>query len=209
MAEIIPAEHPECIDIAVRLLLEGQLVCYPTDTVYGIGAAAGNESAVRRMFAVKGRPLSKAVPLLIADVGAASWLADMTPVAQKLSAKFWPGPLTLVLRKKPEFRSLALAGQDTIALRVPDNYVTRAVIRALDEPVTGSSANRAGAPSPVSAAEVAFQLGEMVSLVIDGGPTRRGVESTVVDLTDGPPKVLREGAISRVELGLALGKEVA
>lgn len=194
--------------MAVRLLHEGQLVCYPTDTVYGIGAAATNEAAVRRLYAVKGRALDKPVPLLIADSGAASWLAEVTPVARTLMSRFWPGPLTIVMRKSPEFRSLALAGRDSIALRVPDHNLVRMIIRALDEPVTGTSANRAGARAPVSAAEAAFQMGDMVSLVIDGGRAARGEESTVIDIT-GAPKILREGAVSRAELGAALGKEVA
>ncbi len=209
MANIIPAEHPECIDIAVGLLREGHLVCYPTDTVYGLGAAASNDAAVRRLYAVKGRAPDKPVPLLIADSAAASWLAEVTPVAKSLMSRYWPGPLTIVMRKQGDFRSLALAGQGSIALRVPDQALVRAIIRALDEPITGTSANRTGAPPPVSAAEVAFQLGEMVSLVIDGGPAKRRQESTVIDITSSPAEILRQGVVSREHLREALGKEVA
>ncbi len=208
MARIIPAQEPGCIDEAVRLLAEGQLVCIPTDTVYGIAAVAVNEAAMRTLYAVKGRSRDKPVPLLIADAAAASWIADVTPVAHTLMARFWPGPLTIVMRKAAGFRSLALAGRDSVALRVPDHELVRHIIRSLDEQITGTSANRAGARAPVSAAEVAFQLGDMVALVIDGGTSRRGQESTVIDITTGPPRVVRDGAVSREELSRALGKEV-
>lgn len=193
---------------AARLLRQGELVCYPTDTVYGIGAAAGDDGAVRRLFAVKGRRLDKPVPLLIAGAGDAVWLAEVTPVARTLIDRFWPGALTIVMRKVEGFRSLALAGQDTVALRVPDHPLVREVIQALGEPITGTSANRAGAPPPVSAAEVALQMGEMVSLIIDGGVCGRRRESTVIDITQDPFKILREGVVSREEIEAALGKKV-
>ncbi len=209
MARIIPARDPGCVDEAARLLAGGQLVCVPTDTVYGLAAVAVKDGAVRTLYAVKGRSPDKPVPLLIADAAASSWIADVTPVAHTLMSRFWPGPLTIVMRKAPGFRSLALAKLQTVGLRVPDHALVRRIIRALDEPITGTSANRAGARAPVSAAEAAFQLGDMVALVIDGGPPAVGRESTVIDITTGPPRVVREGAVSREELSRALGKEVA
>ena len=207
MANILPADDPECAPYAARLLGQGEIICYPTDTVYGIGAAATSDTAVRRLYAVKGRPLSKPLPLLIRDSASASFVAEVTPLAHTLMNRFWPGALTIVLRRKPEFFSLALAGGDTVALRVPDHDLVRDIIRLLGEPITGTSANRSGSRAPVSAPEAALQLGEMVALVIDGGRSAGGVESTVIDVT-GPPSIVREGAVSRHEIEQAIGKSV-
>ena len=204
----MPANHPACIEQAAFLLRQGQLVCYPTDTVYGIGATASNEDAIRRLYAVKGRTPNKPLPLLIAEPADAGRYAEITPVAHRLMSRFWPGPLTIVLRKSAGLRSRALAGQNTVGLRVPDNDVPRSLVKMLGEPLTGSSANRSGARPPVSAAEVAFSLGEMVSLVIDGGRASGEVESTVVDVTGAAPVIVREGAVSREELEDALGRQV-
>jgi len=204
----MPADHPACIEQAAFLLRQGQLVCYPTDTVYGIGATASNEDAIRRLYAVKGRTPNKPLPLLIADPGDAGRYAEITPVAHRLMSRFWPGPLTIVLRKSAGLRSHALAGQNTVGLRVPDNDVPRSLVKMLGEPVTGTSANRSGARPPVSAAEVAFSLGEMVSLVIDGGRASGAVESTVVDVSGRLPAIVREGAVSREALEEALGQQV-
>lgn len=190
----------------MRLLRRGGLVCYPTDTVYGIGAAAGDAAAVRRLFAAKGRPPDKPLPLLLADAADAVLVAEVTPLARGLADRFWPGALTIVMRKAPSYRSLALAGGETVALRVPDHELLRAIVRALGEPVTGTSANRAGAPAPVSAAEVALQMGETVDLIIDGGRCRAGVESTVIDVTGDVAEVLREGGVSLAEVEEALAQ---
>ena len=192
----------------MRLLRDGGLVCYPTDTVYGIGAAAGDDAAVRRLFAVKGRSPGKALPLLLADAADAAIVAEVTPLARTLATRFWPGALTIVMRKAASYRSLALADGASVALRVPDHDLVRAIVRGLREPVTGTSANRAGAPAPVSAAEVAFQMGDMVDLVIDGGRSRSRQESTVIDITVDTPQILREGAVRREEIEEALGKAV-
>ena len=205
---IVPATDRVCVEEAVRILREGGLVCYPTDTVYGIGAAAGDDAAVRRLFAVKGRSPDKALPLLLADGSQAAWVAEVTPLAKALAARFWPGALTIVMRKEASYRSAALARGETAALRVPDHGLVRAMVQALGEPLTGTSANRAGAPPPISAAEVAFQMGEMVDLVIDGGPCRSRMESTVVDITREPFEVLREGPVSREEIAEAAGRVV-
>jgi len=204
----MPASHPAAIEQAAFLLQQGQLVCFPTDTVYGIGAAASSDDAIRRLYAVKGRSPGKPLPLLISETAEASWYAEVTPVAKSLMARFWPGPLTIVMRKVEGLRSRALAGQNTVALRVPDHDVPRHLVRMLGEPLTGSSANRSGARPPVSAAEVAFSLGEMVSLVIDGGRAPSGEESTVVDVTGAAPVIVREGVVTREELGRVLGREL-
>jgi len=208
VANIIHASHPAAIGQAAYLMQQGQLVCFPTDTVYGIGASASNEEAIGRLYAVKGRTPDKPLPLLIANPNEAGHYAEVSPIAKSLIARFWPGPLTIVMRKVDGFRSAALARQNTIALRVPDHHVPREIARMLGEPLTGTSANRSGSRPPVSAAEVAFSLGDMVSLVIDGGRAEGGVESTVVDLTGAAPVIVREGVITRDELGKALGREV-
>lgn len=202
------ADDPGVVELAVEMLSRGELVCYPTDTVYGIGAAATNDRAVRRLFAVKGRSPDKALPLLIAAAGDASRIAEVTPAARRLMERFWPGGLTIVMRRLPQFRSVALAGKQTVGLRVPDHDLVRTIVRALGEPMTGTSANRSGARSPLSAQEVALHLGDMVPLVIDGGRHKGGVESTVIDMT-GEPRILRDGAVSREALEEALGRPLA
>lgn len=207
-ATIIPSSDRACADEAVRVLRQGGLVCYPTDTVYGIGAAAGQDAAVRKLFVLKGRSLDKPLPLLLADASDAVRVAEVTPLAKTLARRFWPGALTIVMRKLPSYRSLALAGAATVALRVPDERLVVSIVRALGEPITGTSANRSGAPAPVTAAEVAFQLGSMVDLIIDGGRRRSRLESTVIDITQERPAILREGAVSREEVQEALGRRV-
>jgi L-threonylcarbamoyladenylate synthase len=205
----MPASHPAAIEQAAFLMQQGQLVCFPTDTVYGIGAAASNEDAIRKLYAVKGRTPDKPLPLLIAHPNDARHFAEVTPAAKSLIARFWPGALTIVMRKVDGFRSAALARQPTVALRVPDHDVPREIARMLGEPLTGTSANRSGSRPPLSAAEVAFSLGDMVSLVVDGGRAEGGVESTVVDVSGGAPVIVREGAVSREELESALGRAVS
>jgi L-threonylcarbamoyladenylate synthase len=209
VAEIIPQRDPRALDYAVRALKAGELVIYPTDTLYGLGAVAGNDSAVRACFAAKGRPPSKAMPLLIADGKMAAWVAEETPVAHALMSSFWPGALTIVMRRQKRFHSLALAGEDTVALRVPDYDFTRDMIAALGEPVVGTSANRSGSRGPTSAAEAAFSLGDMVALAVDGGRLS-GRASTVIDITRaGGPVIVRPGAVSREELEGALKRGTA
>jgi len=209
MAEIIRENHPQVLDIAVRLLHAGELVAYPTDTVYGLGAAARNDEAVHRVFSAKGRPPSKALPLLVSDGVMAAGVADIPPVGNQLISAFWPGALTIVMHKAASFFSLALAGGDTVALRAPAHSLVREMIRALGQPITGTSANRSGSRPPASAAEIAFQMGDMVALVIDGGPAARGVESTVIDITeDTGPTILREGAVSREGIEQLIGRKI-
>ena len=205
---IVPEGDRASGDEAVRVLRDGGLVCYPTDTVYGIGAAAGDDAAVGRLFAVKGRSPDKPLPLLLADVSDAARVAEVTPLAKALAGWFWPGALTIVMRKAASYRSLALAGGDTVALRVPDHGLVRSMVRALGEPITGTSANRTGTRAPLSAAEVAFQMGGMVELIIDGGQSRTRLESTVIDITRDKPEIVREGAVSRGEVEKALGQVV-
>jgi len=209
MADIVPARDPECAAYAAQLLRAGELVVLPTDTVYGLAAAASNDAAVRRLYAVKGRQPDKPLPLLIANTLEAQEIAEVPPLAQQLMSRFWPGALTIVFRKQPGFRSAALAKQETVALRVPDHDLVRDIIRLLGEPITGTSANRSGSRAPVSAAEAALGLGDLVALVIDGGRAPGGVESTVVDVSEGAPRLVREGAVARDEIERVLGRRLA
>ncbi len=206
VAEIISQSDRRALELAVSALKSGELVVYPTDTLYGLGAAAGNEEAVRRLFAAKGRSPSKAVPLLVADAMMASWVADVTPVAHRLMSALWPGALTIVMRRLDSYHSAALAGGNTVALREPDHDFALSMIAAVGEPVVGTSANRSAGRAAVSAAEAAFQFGDMVALTVDGG-WASGVESTVIDITqeDGPV-VVREGAVTHEEIEGALGR---
>jgi len=201
MVRVLKAEAEGSLAEAIAVLKGSGLVAYPSDTVYGLGAAASDERAVTRVFAAKGRLSEKALSLLLADIeDMAPLCADVPPAAQLLAERFWPGPLTLVLRRSPAFQSAALGGGDNVALRVPDHLFLRELIRALGEPITGTSANRSGRPSCRTAREVRRQLGSAVDLIIDGGPSRAGSESAVIDITTETPRMLREGAIPRSEV---------
>ena len=201
MARIVKADADRALAEAVAVLKGGGLVAYPSDTVYGLGAAAGDARAVERVFAVKDRDAEKALSLLLADAADLAPLCAQVPfLARVLAQRYWPGPLTLVLRRSPAFHSAALGGGDTVAVRVPDHPFLRELIRALGEPITGTSANQSGRPACRSAGEVEDKLGDAVDLIIDGGPSGAGQESTVVSLTGSLPVVLREGAIPRVDV---------
>lgn len=197
------------IQRAVALLREGGLVAYPTDTVYGLAVDPTNDDAVERLFAAKKRRPDQSTPLLIASPhDLAKIVADVPEVATRLIGAFWPGGLTIVLRKAATFRSLAVSGE-TVALRVPDHPVPRELVRLLGGPITGTSANRAGGPEPLTAADVRGQLGDAIDLVIDGGRCAGGTPSTVVDCSVSPPRIVRAGAITREELVRAAGVQFA
>jgi L-threonylcarbamoyladenylate synthase len=208
MADVLPARDPECVHYAAHLLRQGELVCFPTDTVYGIGAAAKNDEAVKRLYAVKGRPPTKPLPLLVSSTMDVPSVAEVSPVGQQLMGQFWPGGLTIVFKRNPFFYSAALAKGNTVALRLPDHDLVRDIIRELGEPVTGTSANRSGSRAPSTAMEAAFQLGDLVALVIDGGRTPGGVESTVVDVSGDAPAILRDGAVGRTEIEGAINRRL-
>lgn len=194
---------------AVDCLRRGGLIVYPTDTLYGLGVAAGDDGAVRRLFQAKNRPLDNPLPILVASAEEAQWIAQMeASLALRLASRFWPGGLTLVLPRSPGFHSLALAGGDTVAVRVPNHRVPLGLIRELGQPLTGTSANLSGRQAPLTAAEAAEQLGERVDIIIDGGRCPGGIESTVIDLTGESPRLLREGAISRAELESVIGSKL-
>jgi len=210
MVRVLSSADPRCLEEAAAVLRRGGLIIYPTDTVYGLGALAQADEAVRRLFRAKGRAPGKPLPLLLADTADVEGIAaPVPPLARLLMERFWSGALTIVLRRSTGFHSLALAGSDTVGLRVPDYPFLREVIRRGGGPITGTSANRSGLPSPLTAAEAIAQVGEAADLAIDGGHCRGGLESTVIDITVEPPRILREGAISRGEIEKALGLELA
>jgi L-threonylcarbamoyladenylate synthase len=180
---------------AADALREGHVVIFPTDTVYGVGAAADRDEACQRLFELKGRATTKAIPILVATAADLEQVVESIPgSARKLMRRFWPGGLTIVFRRHPSFRSAALAGGDTVAVRIPDDLRARALINAAGGLLAATSANASGRPSPVTADDAALQL-PAVDVVVDGGPCPGGVESTVVDVTTDPPRILREGAI--------------
>lgn len=185
-------------------LEQGGLVAFPTDTVYGLAAAVWDWEAVNRLYAVKQRPERKAIPVLISDVADVLRVArPPSELAQALMIQFWPGPLTLVVRRRPEIPE-AVSATDTIGVRVPDQAFARSLLGSAG-PLAVTSANRSGGESATTAEEVLAQLGHRIDLVIDGGPTPGGIPSTVVDCTTDPPRVLREGPISSAQIQRALG----
>ncbi len=189
------------------MLRAGRLVALPTETVYGLAGNATDERAVAAIFAAKGRPHFNPLIVHYSDDSAVRRDTIFNETADALVRRFWPGPLTLVLPRAPNCRIslLASAGLDTVAVRLPAHEVARAVIEAAGHPLAAPSANLSGAVSPTSAAHVAQSLGDKVSLILDGGPCRVGVESTVVDLTAVRPAILRPGGLAREEIEAAIG----
>jgi L-threonylcarbamoyladenylate synthase len=206
------------IERAARILERGGLVAFPTETVYGLGADADNETAVRSIFAAKGRPADHPLIVHVLDAGALdAWARDVPPAARKLAASFWPGPLTLVLKRSSRARDVVTGGQDTVGLRSPAHPWARALLEAFagadrTRAIVAPSANSFGRISPTTAAHVRADLGEKpagkVDLILDGGACPVGIESTIVDLSADAPRLLRPGAITRDELEAALGVPV-
>lgn len=193
-----PADQ-EHITRAAQRLRQGAVIAFPTDTVYAVGARALDPSAVRRLYAIKRRPESQPVVLLVADPGQLRGWAVVTERAEALMARFWPGPLTLVLPRRAGGPIVGAAGP-TIAFRAPDNRVALQLLRALAEPIASSSANWAGAPPPVDADGVFKSLEHEIDLILDGGTTPLGKPSTILDFSADEPRILREGTISKDEL---------
>jgi L-threonylcarbamoyladenylate synthase len=192
---------------AAKLLLDGGLVAFPTETVYGLGGDATNERAVAAIFEAKGRPQFNPLISHVLDATEAKRFVDWNDTADRLAARFWPGPLTFVLprAKGSTIALLATAGLDTVAIRAPSHPVAQALIRAAGRPIAGPSANRSGAVSPTQAAHVAESLGDRVSLILDGGPCLVGVESTVLDLSANRPTLLRPGGATREAIEAVIG----
>lgn len=197
--DILSAQDPEALSRALVILRSGGLVAFPTDTVYGVGALAFDGVAVERIYVAKDRPLEKAIPVLIADLAdLAKVTLDVPEAAARLAARFWPGPLTLVVRKRPDL-PVTVSAMPTVGVRVPDHPVARVLLRAAG-PMAVTSANLSSQPSPSTAQEVYRQLCGRIALIIDGGETPGGIPSTVVDFTGIEPRMLREGPISKDEI---------
>jgi len=206
MADIAPVSAAT-IAIAAALLRAGRLVGFPTETVYGIGGDATNDHAVAAIFAAKSRPRFNPLIVHIRDLAEAERLAVFNSPARHAAARFWPGPLTLVLPRQPSagVSLLASAGLDTVAVRVPAHPVAQALLREAGRPIAAPSANRSGRVSPTEAVHVAEDLGDDVAMILDGGPTPLGLESTVMDLSGEAPALLRPGAVTLEALTELLG----
>lgn len=201
---------PEEIAHAARILRRGGLVAFPTETVYGLGADAADARAVARIFAAKGRPADH--PLIVHLAAAdelARWARDIPDSAWRLAERFWPGPLTLILKRAPGVPDAVTGGQDTVGLRVPDHPVALALLKAFGGGIAAPSANRFGRVSPTSTAHVIAEFGTAVDCVIDGGACRVGLESTILDLSGDHPRVLRPGAVMPDALAGTLGEPPA
>lgn len=195
---------------AVSILQAGGLVAFPTETVYGLGADARNREAVGRIFAAKGRPADHPLIVHLCDAKEMSeWAQDIPEVAWQLAEVFWPGPLTLILRRLPNVPDTVTGGLDTVALRVPNHPVALELLRAFGGGIAAPSANCYGRVSPTSAEDVREELKDSVDLVLDGGRCSIGIESTIVDLSTSTPKILRPGKITEEELYHVLGSSLA
>ena len=182
---------------AVGVLRNGGVVAFPTDTLYGLGADALRAEAVARVFDIKGRSPDMALPVLIESTRDLGMVATgISELVWDLLDRFWPGPLTLIVRKSPKIDPLVTGGKDTIAVRMPNHHVPLRLIKELGGPITGTSANPSGGPDPITAEDVRRLLGSRVDYVVDGGPATAGTPSTVLDVTGARPTVLRRGAIA-------------
>ena len=198
--EIIPASE---IQTALKILKSGGIVAFPTDTVYGLGSPAFDNTAIESIYTAKDRPIEKAIPILIGDLSDLNQIAvDIPDMALGFAARFWPGPLTCVVPKKQTLPS-AVSATPTVAVRIPDHPDARTLLRAAG-PMAVTSANISGGASPSTAQEVYDQLKGRIPLILDGGKTQGGIPSTLVDCTGEKPVVLREGPISLSELMAAL-----
>jgi L-threonylcarbamoyladenylate synthase len=206
---VVPGDDPGAIREAAELLRAGELVAFPTETVYGLGADALDATAVARIFVAKERPSFDPLIVHLADAADLAAHADPADAADPrvalLASRFWPGPLTLVLRKRDHVPGIVTAGLPTVGLRVPDHPVARALIRAAGVPIAAPSANRFGRVSPTRASHVVRGLGSRVGLVLDGGPCRVGIESTVVLLAEGRAVLLRPGGVAAEAIEAEIG----
>ncbi len=191
----------ECLSQAVQALKAGDVIGLPTETVYGLAADAMNISAVRKIFALKGRPVDHPLIVHIADSGQIQkWAIDIPEEAFVLAQHFWPGPLTMILRKHADVPNEVTGGQDTVGLRCPAHPLALTVLRQLNGGVAAPSANRFGRISPTTAQHVHEEFGDAVPIVLDGGECEVGIESTIIDLSSEPPRLLRPGMISQDEI---------
>ena len=205
--QIISSQEPQAIDLAREVFARGGLVAFPTDTVYGLGTSAFSAQGIEAIFRAKGRDTSKAIAVLLGEVEQIGQVTSgLTEAAQRLAARYWPGPLTLVVPRHPSLPE-NISPYPTIGLRLPDHAFARALIRACG-PLATTSANRSGGENPLTAQDVLLQLGGHIDLLIDGGATPGGVPSAVVDCTAAQIKILRAGPIPAHELFRVAGEEL-
>jgi L-threonylcarbamoyladenylate synthase len=202
------------VSLAAARLRAGELVAFPTETVYGLGADARNPLAIAKIFAAKGRPADHPLIVHLPDASHLErWAVDIPEAAGKLAAAFWPGPLTLILKRHPAVLDAVTGGQDTVGLRVPNHPLALQLLREFDGANGGGlaapSANRFGRVSPTTVAHVREELGDAVSLILDGGPCAVGIESTILDLSGNEPRILRPGMLDTAAIGAVLGRPPA
>lgn len=209
MPQILPIDD-DSIALAAALIREGRLVAFPTETVYGLGGDATNGRAVAAIFEAKGRPRFNPLIVHIPDMVMARRLGTFDKRAEELASRFWPGPLTLVVKRRADsgLSDLVSAGLDSVAIRMPMHRDARTFLAEAGRPVAAPSANRSGRVSPTAARHVADELGDAVSLILDGGPCEVGLESTVLDMSGDVPVMLRPGGVPLEELEQALGRRI-
>lgn len=195
------------IETAVDIISNGGVAAIPTDTLYGLAACAFDESAVMKVYELKGRPEGMALPLLLSEPEDIEKCAEaVTDDAIALAKRFWPGAVTLVVRKRAEVPDIVTAGMETVALRVPDHPVPRGIAKLLGAPITGTSANLSGRPGLTTADAVRREFGDSIDFVLDGGDAEGGVASTIIDMTGEEARILREGAVSWDEISTVLAE---
>ncbi len=192
--------QPETIQQACDVLRMGGLVAFPTDTLYALGANAMDPEAIERVFTIKGRYHGKPLSILVGSVEAATALGNLPDGIRALMQMFWPGPLTVVVRASSQIPAVLTAATGTVGLRMPAGTVAQALLHAFGGPIIGTSANKAGGPDPADAKTVQRAVGGQIDLVLDGGRVALGVPSTVIDCTQVPARILREGAVSKAKL---------
>ena len=211
--ENLAVARTDNIEEGVRILRDGGVVAYPTDTVYGLGADTESPTAVQRIIDMKGRPMGMGLPLLLAETSELADVAgELSDVIWSLAQRFWPGSLTLVVCRNALVSDLVTGGRDTVAVRVPDHPVPRELARGLGRPITGTSANLSGQPSAVTSEEARRQLGPHVDLVMEAGPAPGQIESTILDVKGVVPLLVRQGAVGEDDIRVylaELGEELA
>ena len=202
MTQILEARLPQSLACAAELLRRGEVIALPTDTVYGVAALAFNAEAVARIYQVKERPLDKAIPVFVPAVADLALVCrDAPPLILPLLEKYWPGALTVILPVSPDLPGIVTNFGSTVAVRIPDHPVVRQLLALVGEPLAATSANISGRPNPQTAAAVEAQLSGRIPLILDDGPTPSNLASTILDATQWPPKVLRQGALEISDFG--------
>ena len=193
--------NPEIIKLGISLLKCGSPVSFPTDTVYALGAPVNDAACVKKVYEIKRRPMNQGLPILLAEPGDIDLVAsEVSETSRKLMREFWPGALTLVFKKTNFVQDVVTAGRSTVAVRIAAHPLAIEIVIGVGVPLVGTSANIHGQPSPITAQDVAFQIGDEVELIIDGGSTPGGIESTIIDMSTDRPRILRQGAVARATL---------